>query len=595
LHFIRVPVSPKPTKVGEGEKVTRGLEGEAVGGDLLLIRQTSNRQHYWGRLLLRTAIVTVVIIVFWLIADLEITGAESPHDDMFFIQAAKNGCWFGDQPYTFMSVIKEPVYPLFVAFFYRLGIPLRMATQAFYLAASGFFCWSLVYRQTRSGIGLIVFAACAFHPCTFAVFQRALYDNIYASLLLVVLGALLLQLKLTNGPGRWWPRLLSGVALGLLWNTRPERALLALLLLVLLAASALHEWRRQPTWRVALRSWFAQWSLPIALLVGVTTAIKSANYARWGAYMTTAHSGPGYRAFYSALLRIKQERPAHRVPVTREALELGYAVSPSLREIRHTPAFADPARSEGTRENFPHVPPGEIVAGWFEWGLLEAAWDAGYQTAADAEAFFFRIANEINTAIADGRLPTRTVLPFVLDPCFENYRHELFPSFFKLWAISWSSNLEIQEGKVDMPETSQETIQAFDQVGCRRSLASGQRFQSVVRSWIGKAYEFGMPRVAGAALLAALVVFLRRDIAGKGWYFLISAVLGFVGFSRLAMLTLVEASAFGGYDPRYLFPAVLVLTIMTVWLMVEGLRLLGMPPEMGGLSHGGNRTADRIP
>src|SRR5262249_4370432 len=141
-----------------------------------------------------------------------------------------------DQGYTHMSFIKEPVYPLFAWICYRLAIPLRLATEVVYLAAAGLFSWVLVRRRSSGWVGLLVFAGCALHPMHFAVFRQTTSDALYPSLLLLALAGLFLQVQDGGRPGRWWRGLFSGVALGLLWNTRPERPLTALLLLFFLTA-----------------------------------------------------------------------------------------------------------------------------------------------------------------------------------------------------------------------------------------------------------------------------------------------------------------------------------------------------------------------
>src|SRR5262249_54982549 len=96
-----------------------------------------------GRLLLGATAFGLGALALWLTADQEVVALESPHDDQFFLQRAACGYWF-DRGYTHMSFIKEPVYPLFAWLCYRLGIPLRLATETVYLAAAGVFSWILV-------------------------------------------------------------------------------------------------------------------------------------------------------------------------------------------------------------------------------------------------------------------------------------------------------------------------------------------------------------------------------------------------------------------------------------------------------------------
>src|SRR5262249_49088634 len=126
------------------------------------------------RALMALGALVIVLFTFWLVADHEILAISSRHDDQWFLEKGKNAYWF-DAGYSHMSFIKEPVYPLFVAACYRLGLPLRLATEAVYLTAAGFLAWCLVLRHTRAWVGLLVFAVCALHPMSFHVFHRANY------------------------------------------------------------------------------------------------------------------------------------------------------------------------------------------------------------------------------------------------------------------------------------------------------------------------------------------------------------------------------------------------------------------------------------
>src|SRR5262249_45569794 len=217
-----------------------------------------------SRVVLVAAVVFLVLFSFWLAADQEISAANSGHDDLWSLQKGKCAYWF-DEGYSQMSFIKEPIYPLFVWVCYQIGMPLRLAHEAVYLAAAGFLAWALVLRQSRAFIGLLVFAVCALHPIHFYGFQRSLSLSLYPSLLMLALGALLLQFKLRDERGRWWRRLLSGLTLALLWNTRAERPLIVLFLLPFLAADAFREWHRKPTFRATFRGWVAEWLPPLAV------------------------------------------------------------------------------------------------------------------------------------------------------------------------------------------------------------------------------------------------------------------------------------------------------------------------------------------
>jgi hypothetical protein len=535
----------------------------------------ANRHGGWwarfGRAPVVMAALAIVIFDLWLISNQEIIAA--PWDDDWFMQRARCGYWF-DEGYESWSFIKEPIYPLFAAVCYRLGWPLRLANEAVYLAAAGFLSWSLVLRQSPAAMGLLVFAAIALNPRHFLMLSRMHPNALMVSLLMFALGALLRQFKLRNDPGCWGRRLVSGLALGLLWNTRPENPWLMAMLLVWLTATAVRDWRRHPTWGVRIRSWLGAWILPLGVLLAVTVALMAGNYWRWGVFAVTAMRAPGFTAAQRALMSIEQEHPVHQVPVTREALRLGYAVSPSLREAAAD--FEGAAESQGPEWH------GEIGAGQFFWVLHDAAESVGHgKSATEAEEYFHQIAGEINAAAAEGRLATRWV-PLTsyagIDPCLDNWLPELLPSFCRLWPKLWIVDYpEYLTATLDSPDAVNypgDLLQAFDEVACRRDVNRAPGVRSRIREVIYAGYGSIMNTLlANAGLVALAVVLLWRTVPGAGAYLLTGAALGLAGFLQFGFVTVVDAALFE-CGPGYVFTAAVLLTGMAAWLLADGIRLL---------------------
>lgn len=538
---------------------------------------TANRQAgFLSRLrgaLPAAGFVAVTLFALWLTADQEIVAQPTPHDDQWYLRAARHAYWFEGGSCSSLSFIKEPVYPLFVGLCFRLGLPLHLMTELVYLAAAGFLVWALVYRQAPTWVGLLLFAICAVHPLSHITFRRSTADGVYVSLLLAALAALLLQHKRRGEPGGWRRGLLSGTLLGLLWNTRPERPLVLVLLLFFVAMSAVAVWRRGPTYRAA-RAWMGEWVIPAGALAALALAVMTANYARWGVFATTAQNAPGLNAAYRALLSIHQERPMRRVPVTREARELAAAVSPTYRELELVlQGQLGKNWGQNSRASYPTAPPGELVTSFFNWALMDAVVLVAGQAGPPAEAFFQRVAAELNAAAADGRLPTRTVMPYGLDPCPEHYLPHLGASWRKLWTNCVRPWPPEKLGDVPGPH-----VPEFDRIAGRRSIAPAPGGQARVRGWIASAYSAGLEAALLAAALVALVVLLvRRAALGRGPYFLAGAALGVAALARLAMFAVLHAGAYVGVTPHYLFPAALTMTVMAVWLVADGLRLLLRP------------------
>jgi hypothetical protein len=540
--------------------------------------------HGWrdglGRALVRIAVLGLVLFVFWLIADQRIVAENSPHDAENFVRKAESGCWFGDEPYTRYALFKEPTYSLFVAACYRLGLPLRLAHEALYLAAAGFLAWALVYRQSRAGIGLVVFAAIALLPTHFHVLQLALHDAVYASLLMLATGALLLQFKRRNEPGRWRRWLGSGLAVALLWNTRQEAPLVLVLLLPFLAAAAAGEWRRRRTRWAAVGAWAAEWCPPLAVVAAVTLGLMAANYLRWGVFAVSDLGAPNFTAAYRALLRVRPDHPIPYVPITRDMRERAYAVSPSFRELAPFLEGDLIAAWQGNSNSAQDVPPQEYSGGAFAVALRDAAAEAGhYRSARETEAYYGRVATELRAAEAEGRLATRWLppgLPWSVNPDIDTYLPKLAPSWRALWYCCWSFQQDLSP-MADPEDTPPEVRAVFDRVACRRALLpTGPGAQTRVRDWISTGYLHGMElTLAAACLVAGLVFLLCRTAPDWGMYLLPAAALGGYGLARLAVFTVFDASMFPCVDMRYLFPAILSLTIAAVWLLAEGLRLLG--------------------
>jgi hypothetical protein len=495
------------------------------------------------------------------------------------VRKAERGCWFGDEDYSQLVLFKEPTYSLFIAACYRLGLPLRLAHEALYLAAAGFLAWSLVYPQSRAAIGLLVFAVIALQPISFFVLQMPLHDAVYSSLLMLAAGALLLQFKRRYEPGRWRRWLGSGVALGLLWNTRQEWPLVLVLVVVFLAAAAFSEWRRHETRWAAIRSWVGEWSPPLAVVAVITLALMGANYLRWGVFASSDLSAPNFKAAYRALLRIRPDRSIPYVSITRDMRERAYAVSPSFREL--APSLEGHLVEEwpASWHSCQNVPPQEYSGGWFVVALRDAAAEAGhYQSAREAESYWGRVAEELRAAEAAGRPATRSLppgLPWSVNPDIDTYLPNLVPS----WRAVWHFCLSVRPDPNPLPDGEDlplETRAVFDQVACRRALLpTGPSAQTRVRDWISTGYVHGTElTLIAACLVAALVLLLRRTGPDWGVYLLPAAALGGYGLARLAVFTIFDASMFPGADMRYMLPAALSLTITAVWLLTEGLRLL---------------------
>ena len=116
------------------------------------------------------------------------------YDDVLFLRLAGrlgSGAWLG--PYDTTTLVKGPLYPLFIACSFVLQLPLKFAEQIVYLLSSLLMSW-LIYSRfpgQRAGAALAVMTMLllAFNPFLWTLdLSRVIREGLYISLSLGVVG-----------------------------------------------------------------------------------------------------------------------------------------------------------------------------------------------------------------------------------------------------------------------------------------------------------------------------------------------------------------------------------------------------------------------
>jgi hypothetical protein len=327
------------------------------------------------------------------------------HDDALFVQLASHvaaGRWLG--PFSSLTLIKGPGYPLFIAASYVSGVSLMTSQTLLYLGACALTVIAL-RPLIRSQVFLVVlFALLAFNPAQFHV-TRVVREGIYLSLTLLTMACFIGLLARHGHPVRamvGWATM-AGLSLGALWLTREEGLWLLPAIGVLLAATAVVVWRRagERRWRR-----LATLTLPIVLWLGLSSAVATTNQLAYGIFATTEMAAPDWLAAYGALTRVEHASFQQYAVVPAETRQRIYAVSPSFASLQ---ASIEGEMGQRWMSHGCAAMPdtcGDVTAGWFLWLLREAVDGAGhYRTGPDAMAFYRQLAAEINSACDAGHLP----------------------------------------------------------------------------------------------------------------------------------------------------------------------------------------------
>jgi hypothetical protein len=327
------------------------------------------------------------------------------HDDALFLRLAEHilhGRWLG--PYDQLTLAKGPAFSVWVALVFQTGLPLFLAQQLAYAGACGLLVFALRPWLAGGAAAFGSYAILLLNPMSFDgnSLARVLRQPLYATLGLVVFAALTALFHRRADPLRrqtGWAAL-GGLAFGCFWLTREESVWLVpgvLLLLATLWHSPTGTWiTRTRRALPACGIFAAAFALP---LLGISTL----NQRHYGWFGTVEFRAPEFKAAYAALTRIQAGPGLPQVAVTRQMREAAYAASPAFAELR--PHFEGPVGDHWSeKEKFPAAER-QIYGGWFMWALRDSVAAAGHAKSARAAlAYYQRVADELNAAIATGRL-----------------------------------------------------------------------------------------------------------------------------------------------------------------------------------------------
>ncbi len=550
--------TPGPARVLLRELANSGRRPAAVGGVLALVG-----------------------VRLWLVNGLAISAiGPSPHDDHLFLNLAASlisGNWLG--PYNQLTLAKGPFYPMWIAASFGLGVPLLFSVHLLYVIACALFARALAPALPTRSVQLVLFALLLFCPASFAdgPMSGVLRESVYSSLSLIAIGsafALALRIDRPLRSNLAWI-LTFGTSLAAFWLCREERIWLVPALLVGMASALVP---RPRAWRSLLRAAAAA-LMVFAVLVG---AVVVKNGWHYGAYVITELTEGAFPRAYGALAWVQHAMPRTRVPLPSEARRRTYWVSPRFAELA---PFLEGELGRQWSEHgcAAYAICDDLAAGWMLWALRDAAFLAGhYVDGREADRFWSLVASEVKKACGDGRLPCRRGWSNYLPPLRREHLRPLVEAWVggARFLLSYdqirphpSPSVGPEELLIDFRDLTRSSLAPVELTSSplirQHKLAARQEG---FLQWLVSAYGRLMSPLASVALIAvavagAFAVYRRRMTP---LLLLVGALLVAVA-TRLAILSLLEVTSFGGMTVRYLSP----LYPMTVAFVVLAFAALG--------------------
>lgn len=346
--------------------------------------------------------ISLLKIILYYFIPINILG-NAPHDDYLFYRLGKSISeynWLGQ--YDQLTLIKGPIYPLFISVSIYFHIPLRILEALFSILASLYFLNSTRFLFKSINIRLIIFILISFFPFIFTALEyRVLRDSVYIYLLLFILSDIFFILTNHKLPKIFLSRRFFslGFFLSLFFLTREEGIwIIPGLLIFILCFSLLA--------RISSKE-FIIYFLSLLLSFYLTNIIfKSLNKIYYDSYILNTFKDENFDYGYSALFRIKHNSSIKRISIPSNTWNEIFELSPTAKTLSNYingPAYknwvltaCDAIRNQHPDEPNPHCENGMLV-GYLMMAFIDALYDAGYTTPTLVSNTMKKIGDEISS------------------------------------------------------------------------------------------------------------------------------------------------------------------------------------------------------
>jgi hypothetical protein len=355
---------------------------------------------------LLVAALILVALKLWLVAAQPVVAhANASFDDRLYLALAEQvlkGNWLG--PYSQFTLMKGPMYPLFIAGTFLTGLPLPIAQHLLYLLGCAMLVLALRPCFSADWQAFLLFALLWWQPMSYVELD-VLRQNIYTPLTLILFAGLC-ALETRRRSGAYirlaWGALL-GISAAAFYLTREEEIWVVPGAVLLIGAAAWNLWRDGEGLRPLL--------VPVltagVCAAGILGTVCTLNYRYYGWFGTVELRAREFVSAYGAMQRPISSEEIPFVPVARDVRLKLYEASPSFAELR--PCLEGPVGLEWANySDFLTGRPGEelqIGGGSFVWALRDCVVASGHGSSAKEALNFYRsLGIEINRACDDGRI-----------------------------------------------------------------------------------------------------------------------------------------------------------------------------------------------
>ncbi len=346
-------------------------------------------------------------------------------DDELMVQQAKSiitGNWLGK--YGYNTLLKGPVFPLYLALLYFLKLPYLLTTTVLYVLACCIFVYSLKDVINNKIMLLIIYFFILFNPIMFSIdFQRVYRNTLTPVLALLLIGFYNIILTCSNKE-KICKYLISIVIISIIFPIFyyiredsiwiiPFMVFYSLIIIINLIIDSVKNGKLKINFfKISLLV------LPIISLSIFEFIIGSINYKYYNAKVVNSTDFDNLNKAIYMISIIKDYNEKENSTNSRDKIRSLYEISPSLNKIKD--------KFELSLDIISGYPNGEVPNGMFLWSFLSAISRSNYTTFNQQNELLEDISEELECAIQEGKCEIQKLMPIFNDVNIKMFDWKIF-------------------------------------------------------------------------------------------------------------------------------------------------------------------------
>lgn len=361
-------------------------------------------------------IFILIAIRIYMILELPIYGyIDYIDDDQLQVHQAKSlvdGKWLGN--YGYNTLLKGPVFPLFLAIISTFKVPYIFSITLVYAIACCFFIYSIKDVIKNKLALIIIFAFMLFNPIMFSSSFQRVYRNSLTPTLAIVLMSLfnivLINRNENNVIKYVFGIVLASIVFPFFYYVREDSIWLVPFILFysfIIIVSIINEILKNKKIKIVNVLKIVLLILPLVTLIIFEQIVGNINFSYYGGKVVNQNNFESLKNVIHSINIVKNVDGNTEVTNSREKIKYLYTISPSLNKIKDNFEFSMDIITGGKGN--------EIEDGMFLWGFLAGVSSSLYGTYEMQDELYKNISSEINVAIENGTVETQELVPIFQD------------------------------------------------------------------------------------------------------------------------------------------------------------------------------------